>query len=424
MQANRILILTFGSRGDVEPFIALALGLIDRGFDVSLCTASRYREWVERYGVDFRPMTGELLEIMDTDEGRAVLEGSAGAIGAIRTGMKLAAFAKPINVRMMHDARAAADVVQPNLIVYHPKVLAAPHIAEKLRVPAVMAALQPMMVPTRDFPAAGMPLLPVPGYNRLSYKAISAGYGTYRKPVNAFRAAELGLGPIRNAAEVIEPDALGEIPVLHAISSHVVPRPGDWPARAHMTGYWRLAPDDAYEPPKALRDFLGDRARPVYVGFGSMPTKDPKGLGELVREALTLAGVRGIVSSGWGGLALEGRSEDVMSIGDVPHGWLFPKMAAVVHHGGAGTAASAYVAGTPSVVCPFTGDQPFWARRSVELGVGAAPVPRKKLTAERLARSIREAVDDDAIRTNAAELGRRLREEGGVGNAVELILRS
>ncbi len=415
------LLLTFGSRGDVEPFIALALGLSKRDWRVTLCTASRYRDWIEGFGVASAPMTSELLEIMETQEGRAMLEGSAGMIGAIRTGLKLAGLIKPINAQMMHDAWSAAKTVRPDVVIYHPKVLAAPHIAEALGVPAVMAAFQPMIVPTNAFPAAGMPRLPIPGYNRLSYKAIPAAYGTYKKAVNSFRTNELGLGPIRRNADMLALPALRDIPVLHALSGHVVPAPADWPPHAHMVGYWRLPPDPSYRAPEDLAAFLESGTPPVYVGFGSMTVKDPEGLTKLILEALDRAEVRGVVSAGWAGLNASERNANVHFVGNVPHAWLFPRMAAVVHHGGAGTTASSFLAGVPTVVCPFIADQPFWAQRSVDLRVGAPPVPRKKMTAERLAASIRVAVGNPTIKENATALAARLSQEDGVATAIRHI---
>ena len=138
-------------------------------------------------------------------------------------------------------------------------------------------------------------------------------------------------------------------------------------------------------------------------------------------RALRLAGKRGVVATGWGGLAADELPEDVLAVEHAPHDWLLPRTSAVVHHGGAGTTAAALHAGRPSVVCPFIADQPFWGRRLWALGAGGAPIPRKRLTAERLADAIREVTNDPSYRTNAELLGERIRREDGVGVAVALI---
>ncbi len=412
-----ILILTYGTRGDVEPFIALGCGLAETGHKVTFCTAERFGDWVTGFGLAFEPMSNASLDMIDTPDGKTMLEGASGLINRITAGMRLARAAGPINETMSKDAWAAAQSSNPDIIVYHPKVMAAPHIGEALGLPLVMGLLQPMIVPTREFPPTGLPRLGIPGYNRLAYKLVSLSYSAFRKSINRVRTGLLDLAQLRSGRDVLLPRGAGTIKVLHAISPRVVPRPADWPPEAVMAGYWPLAPDENYTPPDKLALFLGAGAAPVYVGFGSMTVRDPEALLRLVVAALKAANVRGVIASGWAGLDMD-ETEDVITIPAVPHSWLFPRMAAVVHHGGAGTTAQGFRAGVPCVVCPFFGDQPGWAETSVALGVGAPPVPRKKLTVERLARSIGVAVNDVAMRERALQLARDLQAEDGVALAV------
>ncbi len=230
----------------------------------------------------------------------------------------------------------------------------------------------------------------------------------------------LGLEPVQSRREVLLPPGAGSIRVLHAISPTVVPRPNDWPPEAILTGYWLLDQQEDYVPPVDLARFLDAGPPPVYVGFGSMTSGDPEALRRIVVDALRRADVRGIISSGWA--RIDGTDTDnTITIPAVPHGWLFPRMAAVVHHGGAGTTAQGFRSGVPCVICPFIGDQPGWAEKSVALGIGAPPVPRKRLTAERLAQSIRLAVNDPDLRENAEALARKLRDEDGVAVAIAAI---
>ncbi|MEO1158875.1 MAG: glycosyltransferase, partial [Pseudomonadota bacterium] len=318
------------------------------------------------------------------------------------------------------DAWAAARSAGPDLIVYHPKVLAAPHIGEALGIPVVMGLLQPMIVPTSEFPPVGLPRLAIPGYNRFGYSLVKYSYSAFRKSVNRVRTGLLGLKPVQSGRDVLLPRNVGPIKILHAISPAVVPRPADWPPDAIMTGYWYLPPVENYEPPANLARFLDAGPAPVYVGFGSMTIQEPASLLRMVIDALRTAGVRGVVASGWAGFdAVD--TDDVVMIPAVPHGWLFPRMSAVVHHGGAGTMAQGLRAGVPCVVCPFFGDQPGWAERSVALGVGAQPVPRRKLSAERLAHSICSAIGDPSLRENANALAQVLQNEDGVAMAVKEI---
>jgi len=190
-----------------------------------------------------------------------------------------------------------------------------------------------------------------------------------------------------------------------------------------MTGYWFL--DDAQEwlPDSKLSAFLDAGPPPVYIGFGSMAGRDPERLGTIAVEALQAAGVRGIIATGWGGLRTGSLPDSILKIDQAPHDWLFPRMAAIVHHGGAGTTAAALRAGKPSVIVPFFGDQPVWARRVYEIGAGARPIPQKKLTAENLASAISNVTGNAGMRRTAEDLGEKIRSENGVDAAVAIIER-
>jgi UDP:flavonoid glycosyltransferase YjiC (YdhE family) len=201
----------------------------------------------------------------------------------------------------------------------------------------------------------------------------------------------------------------------------VIAPPADWPDYIHVTGYWFLEPPAGWEPPGDLVDFLQAGPPPVYVGFGSMLSRKPEETADLVLQALARTGQRAVLSSGWGGLKKEKFPETVFMVGSIPHSWLFPKMAAVVHHGGAGTTGAGLRAGIPSVITPFFGDQPFWGHRVYALGVGPEPIPRKRLTVENLAGAIQRAVSDMAIREKASRLGERIRAEDGIARAVAII---
>jgi UDP:flavonoid glycosyltransferase YjiC (YdhE family) len=167
--------------------------------------------------------------------------------------------------------------------------------------------------------------------------------------------------------------------------------------------------------------FLDGGAPPVYIGFGSMGNRNPGEAAELALRALEMSGQRGVIASGWGGLHKEDLPSSVYMLSSIPHSWLFPRMAAVVHHGGAGTTGAGLRASVPSIIVPFMGDQPFWGQQVSRLGVGTAPLPRKRLTADALARAITQVVTDATMRGRAADLGEQIRAEDGVGNAVEII---
>lgn len=411
-----ILILSYGTRGDVQPYVALGRGLVARGHRVTVATASRFEGFVTGHGLGFAPLSDAMLAILDTDEGRAMLENTQTAGQTLWRTVSMLPKVGPMQRQLVADCWRAADVAQPDLIVFHPKAYAAPAIAEKRGVPVVLGLLMPMVVPTASEPMMGFPDLHSPGWNRMSYRlvnrlmSVSAG-----KHVRRTRA-EHGLPRQRRFDITRSPDG-GPMPVLHAVSPSVLPRPDDWPAHARMCGYWFLDDPD-YTPPAALAAFLAAGPPPVYVGFGSMAGRTPARHARTVVESLERTGLRGVIATGWGGLAPGDLPDTILQIDAAPHGWLFPRMAAVVHHGGAGTTAAALRAGRPQVVVPFFGDQPWWAGKMQALGVAPPPVQQKALTVEALTRALHSTTTDPAIAAAAGALAARLRAEDGVAQAV------
>jgi sterol 3beta-glucosyltransferase len=211
------------------------------------------------------------------------------------------------------------------------------------------------------------------------------------------------------------------VPVLYSFSRHILPPPTDWSEQVNITGYWVLNESPNWQPPPDLLKSLDAGPPPVFIGFGSMSGRDPARTTRLVLEALAKTGQRGLLVTGWGGLEAEKLPEDVFKIENAPYDWLFPHMAAVVHHGGAGTTAAGLQAGKPTVICPFVADQPFWGQRVAALGAGPPPIPQRKLTTDNLASAIQQAATDTGMQQRAAALGEKIRAEDGTGQAVSLI---
>jgi UDP:flavonoid glycosyltransferase YjiC (YdhE family) len=229
------------------------------------------------------------------------------------------------------------------------------------------------------------------------------------------------LGLSQDASEPVWDHWLGSSgwPICLGYSTAVVPRPADWPANVEVVGYWWPPASPSWRPGPDIIDFLSAGQPPVFVGFGSMAVGSGEQLGPMILEATREAGVRAVVQSGWAEVSVEG--DDVLEVGDVPHEWLFPRMAAVVHHAGAGTTAAGLRAGVPAVTVPVMADQPFWADRVHHLGAGPAPVPFSDLDPHRLAAAIRAALDEPRHRARAKELARLVNDEDGAGAVVRRI---
>ena len=211
------------------------------------------------------------------------------------------------------------------------------------------------------------------------------------------------------------------VPYLVACSPSVIPKPPDWREWHHVTGYWILEPHSDFRPPSEVEDFLQSGSPPVYVGFGSMNQEQPERLADVVAAALERSDQRGILASGWGALKQRRLTEKILQVDDIPHQWLFPRMAAIVHHGGAGTTAAALRSGIPSVVVPFGGDQHHWGRILIEKGVSPQMLPVDDLTEESLAHAISLAMSDRGLRKRASSLGESILKEDGVSRAIEIV---
>jgi sterol 3beta-glucosyltransferase len=412
----RITILAIGSRGDVLPCAVLGQALAREGHRVCLVSLENYASLAAAYGLSFHPLPGDARAILGSRDGIALAESGQSVIRAWRGAMRSFGAAARDYTRQL-GALGPTDAILNQL----PGALFGVDLAEQRDVPLLMLAAIPL-TRTRAFPMMAFPPppIPLPAYNALTYRiAEQLVWQAFRPAVNRWRRDELGLAPWPRRGYYHQLVA-GAVPVVNGFSSHVVSRPPEWGEHVHITGYW-LPAEDAWHPPPDLLHFLDAGPPPVLIGFGSMTMRDPQRVTRMALEALRLTGQRGILGAAWGGLGQEELPETVRRIDYAPYRWLFPRMVAVVHHGGSGTTGMGLWAGTPTIVVPFLFDQFFWGSRVARLGVGPPPIPRRALSAERLAAAIDVAVSDAGIRQRAAALGAQIRAEDGIANAVRVI---
>ncbi|MFH0519496.1 glycosyltransferase [Streptomyces sp. M41] len=400
--------MTAGSRGDVAPYTGLGHALARSGHDVTVVTHGRFEALVTRAGVRFHPLPVDPRAELESARGRD-LHRSATGVGKL---VRVVAMARALAGRMTDDMLAAGRTSDVLLLAGSTAPLGHA-IAEGLALPCLDLPLQPL-APTREF---GPPMLGGRSWGGLGNRL--AGHGVNLAIERVFSAAvpeaRARLGLPRGSAGTVR-----EGRVLHGFSPLVVPRPRDWRPDLEVAGYWWPFDGDA-ELPAELRDFLDAGAPPVFVGLGSATVPDPARLSAEVVGALRRAGMRGVIQRGWGGLEADG--DDVLTIGEVAHSVLFPRMAAVVHHCGAGTTAAGLRAGVPAVPVPIQFDEGFWGARLVALGVAPRALPLRRFSADALAAALRQATGDPSYGRRARTLADALRAEDGIAPVVDAVNR-
>ncbi|GAB4399344.1 MAG: glycosyltransferase [Anaerolineales bacterium] len=408
----KVTLLTYGSRGDVQPFLALAVRLQQANHTPTLATPPRFANLIQPFGVKFVPLAGDPDELS-----RMFNQSGSNLFGMVRA-MKQHLFRiAPEVVRAARSAIRDADILVHSFAF----TTGAHSLARELGIPDVSIQLFPMFAPTRAFAAVGAPQR-MPGWlNWLSHWMFTQIF---------WHGGNLGYYQLRHHAPTDFPKRLywaftpqnGRVrtPLIFAISPAVLASPPEWnKPHIHTTGYFFLDEAD-YQPPDALRRFLDAGAPPVCITFGSMVNRRAETLTRAALKAIVRTGNRAIFLTGWGGWQPENPPEGAFFMEGAPHHWLLPRCKAILHHGGAGTTAAGLRAGIPAIIVPHTADQPFWGARVAALGAGAVPIPIHHLDAARVEHAL-HAIESAQIRLRAAQLGEVIRREDGTGNAVAII---
>jgi sterol 3beta-glucosyltransferase len=408
-----ITVLVVGSQGDVLPFAALAGGLAKLGHQVRLATHDTFRGLAEGAGLEFARIVGNPMEIVQGDAGQAWL---ASVDNPALFMARVSRLAREILDKLNDDAWQACQ--GSDAVVYSlPLSLSGHTMAEALGVPGIPAALYPLH-PAREFPSIMTPKLRLGGAANWTSGWIvqQLFWAMFRSHQNRWRRSRLGLPALPIIAPLAAMQRKG-VPMLYGYSPSVLLVPEAWNDHLAVRGFWFSTPPAEWSSPPGLLDFLDAGSPPLYVGFGSMASADPGRTTAVISEALEATGQRAVLAAGWGGVTNVGMGERVFQVEHVPHGWLFPRVAAAVHHGGAGTTAAALRAGVPSIVVPFFADQFFWGNRIQALGLGPQPIPKKRLTAETLAEAIASVLSEPEMRERCRAMAARIGAEQGIEGA-------
>ena len=413
----RITVAALGTRGDVQPLVALGKGMRAAGHEVTVIAGSNFASTLAAHGLRFVPSV-DMERLMSSEEGVAWSQSSDNPLKQLRAMRALMNEYGQGMIDPIHASTASTDLFVSSFSA-QPLVQTA---SEKSGVPYVNALLQPQF-PTRSGAASLMPVFPRRHIvlnrwagvltERIVWSVVAPVTNRYRAQVGLRTHGASSFGRANHRA-----------PAVMGFSRHVVPPAPDWAEDATLTGYWFMDEEPGWAPGEELVAFLKDGPPPVYIGFGSMSHRDPLGTVSLIAAAVERSGQRAIVVSGWSDLPAVKLPGAVCVVKGAPHHWLFPQMSAVVHHGGAGTTAAGLRAGRPTLVVPHMSDQPYWGRRVHEIGAGPKPIPRHKLTVESLTAALDQLARDTRIREGAADIGAKLRAERGVDVAVAALGRA
>lgn len=412
----RIALVGLGTRGDVQPMIALGKGLQAAGHEVVLIAGSNFADWVASHGLAFRPSI-DMEALMNSDKALSWTENSDNQMKQIAMMRDLMNEYGESIYAPLPESIGSADLIISGFVT-EAFVQA---ISEKTGIPYINVLLQPQRA-TRSGTTS---------INRITARSsiLNLWMGQFvdrilwsisGPPTNRLRTERLGL-PAHTVLSYT--CARNAAPTLLGFSRHVVPFPADWSENMIMTGYWFLDEEKQWQPSPQLTAFLQNTAPTLYIGFGSMSSREPQKTLDLIVSAVQRTGLRAIISAGGANVSTADLPGTVLAVSSVPHQWLFSQVTAVVHHGGAGTTAAGLHAGKPTMVIPHISDQPFWGRRVYEMGIGVQPVPRQQLTADALAKGLEQLVHDTSMRTKAESLGEKIRAERGVEQAVEAVER-
>jgi sterol 3beta-glucosyltransferase len=414
----KITILTYGSAGDVLPYISLALGLMETNHEVILAAPQNFEDLIRRYGIHYSPLYGNSQALLESEQGQKWM-----AAGDTKTFIKeLSSLVHNIRYELQRDALAACQnaqlIIAGTLMLYY-----AVTISEKLQIPMIIAVVNPVCVATTEFPHLLMTQkkLPFGFLNLLTYNLVFKQYHKSRS--DTFNEWRRKLGITHFKGNVYDQIKKLKIPVIHGYSENLLSKPRDWEPHVSVTGVWKT--DKKYaerdKPDKAFMNWINSGEPPVYFGFGSMPVLDPNAVQQMIFDICDELGIRAVINAGWSkfnGTQNE-FNDKVYFIKHADLEWLFPLCSIIVHHGGVGTTHLSLEAGVPTIICSILWDNPLWGERLKHLNIGSH-IRFKDLDKNKLIKAIKR-LQDEKVKKNAIHMGDKVRKEKGLNNAIDFI---
>jgi UDP:flavonoid glycosyltransferase YjiC (YdhE family) len=401
----KIVLATFGSRGDVQPIIALTLALQSAGHDVLLAGPPEKASWIKEMGCKFHPLGKDITSFIDSMENAHTIRTSSHFIRFLRAEIDA-------QFESIPEIISEADLVLGASLVF-----SLSSIAEAMSIKYRFIAFAPQLLPSSHHPFMAFKHQGFPRWvNRLGWNLVTClDKLNFTKLININRR-KIGLAPITSAwGHILGKD------VIIASDKEIAAAPSDLDISYAQTGYMHLAQPS--QKNQKIEDFLNTGPPPVYSGFGSMPKIDQASLISLTVKAARDNGLRVVIAKFWDEPSEFSGAEDIFFIKQYPHLDLFPRMAAVIHHGGAGTTATTARSGVPQIIVPHILDQYYWGNQIYKSKLGPKPIWRAKLTTENLSRAIKESVTNQELINNARKVGKKLRRKNSSEIAVKEIER-
>ncbi len=411
----KITMLTLGSRGDVQPFVALGKELIKRNHEVTICTGASFKQFIEGNGIAFHPASADLMAIMESEEGSKVFNGGNFKL------IEMFKFSKrvitPAYRKSMDDFHAASQGAA--LIIYHPKALGAVDIAVQQNISSLCLPPVPIMYPITEFPNFTIspnknfgPLL-----NKWSYKVVMLSERPFIKQINDFREKTLKLPKRKAGRYTYEVDG-SSIPILYPLSPFLFKEVDSWNQRVFLSGFFFMDLGRATLS-EEIEEFLSAGKKPIVISFSSMPLTDPHDFQQKLIQAIKETENRAIVLIGTSGMVFD-PDDQILAVDQAPHRLLFKRAAGIVHHGGVGTTAEALLSGVPQLILPFTADQPFWANRLYKKGYSVKPLREKNLKVSDLVLALEQLKNKERIE-RAEQIQKEIQLENGLQQAADYI---
>ncbi|MFM1826053.1 MAG: hypothetical protein RLZZ37_688 [Actinomycetota bacterium] len=393
----KIYLVTTGSRGDFEPFYAFAKQASNLGHEVYLAVTEEFIEEIKNSNFNVLKLPGTIKQFVDSN-----------GVSYIKNALDFLPNVRPMLVKILDVIANQIIEIKPDVVLYHPTALTAPIAAKSINALSVLVEIIPVLSPTKEFASAGLWTSDLGFLNKLTYKGVEVAEKLFFLETNKL-AKKL---KVKNKEHDL---------AISLVSPALLKRPHDWPNNSYVVGPWYQEKSEELSP--EIVEFV-ERKDTIYAGFGSMKKKNPLQLAKTIIEACKQLNLQLIMNKGWGGLELpsEYQNDDsIRFVTGISHSKIFPKVKAIMHHGGVGTVHAALRAGTVSIIVPFIVDQPWWADRLHRLELGPKALPLRKFTKNNLIDRLNKTYK---YKNNVQNIANLMKQDDGVNVTLDLITKN